>query len=171
MPTRRQLQFLASIAVAAREAPLPRGRPITSNLTAQGRRKGLEAMRKAPRCGSITKAGQKCKNAAMRGSTRCLKHGGRVEVPNHPHNIKRFMCGKMQEAMANQEAYLENMQFWEGLTANEKAEMREIISEALQANGREFLSAVRQLKEVEDKPYKIWKRVIDNLRAGNLSSA
>lgn len=80
------------------------------------------------------------------------------------------MCGKMQEAMANQEAYLENMQLWEGLTANEKAEMREIIPEALQANGREFLSAVRQLKEVEDKPYKIWKRVIDNLRAGNLCS-
>ena len=41
-----------------------------------------------------------CQAPAIKGATRCLKHGGRTEVPNHPSNIKRFMRGEL----AGQEA-------------------------------------------------------------------
>ena len=97
MPTSRQLKFTARVAQAACEAriALPRGKPTPENLTASGRAKGLAAMRLAPKCQASRRDGQPCRAAALRGASRCVKHGGRVEVPDHPHNIKRFLSGEM----------------------------------------------------------------------------
>ena len=40
-------------------------------------RAGLEAARKAPRCGARNRRGEPCQMAALRGRTRCYLHGGR----------------------------------------------------------------------------------------------
>ena len=133
MPTKRQIRFLYAVADAARSAPLPRGRPKPSNLTERGRRKGLTAMRDAPRCRSTTRAGTPCKNAAMRGASRCLKHGGRVEVPNHPHNIRRFMSGKMHAYYAAQDQFLEGLAAWDRLSFRDQRE----LAASLPAHARE----------------------------------
>lgn len=123
MPTKRQIRFLDAVADAARSAPLPRGKPKPSNLTEQGRRKGLAAMRNAPRCRSTTKAGTPCKNAAMRGASRCLKHGGRVEVPEHPHNIRRFMSGQLHAYYEAQDRFVEGLAAWDRLTLRDQQEL------------------------------------------------
>ena len=85
MRQKRKAQFLMDVATAARKSPrMPRGRPSPLNLTGEGRKKGLQAMREAPLCRFQRRNGEQCRNAAMRGSSRCLKHGGRVEVPRIP---------------------------------------------------------------------------------------
>ncbi|WP_417729433.1 HGGxSTG domain-containing protein [Roseovarius sp.] len=50
-------------------------------------------MKSAPRCRAKRRDGTPCKAPALRGATRCVKHGGRVEVPAHPHNLRRFFSG------------------------------------------------------------------------------
>ncbi len=68
---------------------------MPSNLSSEGRQKGLDAMHAAPKCQAKRRDGQPCQAAAIRGATRCAKHGGRVEVPDHPANIRRFMDGTL----------------------------------------------------------------------------
>ena len=108
MSKRRQLQFLSQVADAAQNASVvkPRGRPVPKNLTEEGRRMGLEAMKAVPRCRAERRDGQPCRKPAMRGATRCLTHGGRTEVPGHPANIRRFLSGQMHRSLERQEAYL-----------------------------------------------------------------
>src|SRR6056297_4285166 len=120
MTTKRQIRLLRQVAEAARTAALPRGRPTPANLTEEGRRKGLQALKKAFKCRSTAKSGSRCKNPAMRGATRCVKHGGRVEVPNHPHNIRRFITGKMHAYYDVQERYLEGKAAWEAMSWREQ---------------------------------------------------
>lgn len=114
MPTNRQISFTARVAQAAREArpARPRGKPTPENLTAEGRALGLAAMHSAPRCQAKRRDGQPCRAAALRGATRCIKHGGRVEVPDHPHNIRRFLSGEMHNVMQRHDAFHEAKAAW-----------------------------------------------------------
>jgi hypothetical protein len=108
MPTKRQLRFLSAVAEAARATPVPRsrGRPVPENLTDEGRQAGLQAMWSAPRCQAKRRDGQPCQKAALRGATRCPTHGGRVEVPDHPSNVRRFLTGEMHMALRRQDEVL-----------------------------------------------------------------
>jgi hypothetical protein len=122
MREKKRVQFLKDVAEAARRRrPKPRGRPSPENMTDEGRRLGLDAIRNAPKCRAIRRKGERCKNPAMRGATRCLKHGGRVEVPAHPHNIRRFFtCEEHQRS-----GYARSRETWDRLNL---AEQREFLS-------------------------------------------
>src|SRR5262245_34162977 len=121
MREKRKAQFLKDVAEAARQAPRkPRGRPSPQNMTEKGRQMGLEAIRNAPRCRTIRRNGEQCRNAAMRGATRCLKHGGRVEVPAHPHNVRRFLSGEMERYEEDGGSYRRTREAWDEMSTREQ---------------------------------------------------
>lgn len=158
MPTKRQITFLASVADAARSAPRPRGRPTPANLTESGRHKGMLAIRQAPRCRGTTKLGLRCKNAALRGATRCLKHGGRVEVPNHPHNIRRFMSGKMHAYYEAQDRYLEGKAVWDAMTWREQSELLEAMPDDKRRDAQTLYAAALVWQLIDVLPCREWQK-------------
>src|SRR6056297_27298 len=157
MPTKRQLRFLDKVAEAARSAPRPRGRPTPENLTDEGRRMGLKAIQQAPRCQAMTKRGTKCRCAAVRGATRCIKHGGRVEVPHHPHNIRRFLNGEMHAEYARQDRFNEGRQAWEAMDRKKQRELLDALPDALAQDTRRLYEAAR-VWQADILPGSVWRK-------------
>ena len=170
MPTKRQTEFLNKVVEAARTIPLPkeRGCPMPDNLTKEGRAKGLKAMQEAPRCGSKRRDSQMCQNPAMRGATKCVKHGGRVQVPEHPHNIRRFLSGAMYRAAQQQENYLRDKKAWELLTSDERRNILISLPDNIVENPRKLFRSAYLLKEAEGSSYIASSRVWAGLRSGDL---
>lgn len=59
-------------------------------------RENYKAAARAPRCnkpGIIERTGERCKAPAVKGGTRCYKHGGMRQVPEHPHNVAKLREG------------------------------------------------------------------------------
>lgn len=147
MPTKRQTAFLSAVAEAARAARpvLPRGRPTPENLTAEGRRMGLASAHAAPRCQALRRDGKPCRAPALRGATRCVKHGGRVEVPEHPHNIRRFLQGKMHDAIRQYDDYREGKEAWERLSPRAQREAVATLPKQIVSNKVMLYRAARLL--------------------------
>ena len=147
MATKRQLKFLASVADAARASTRNRrGRPNPQNLTEEGRQKGLRGLREAPRCRSKRRDGMPCQAPAIKRATRCLKHGGRTEVPAHASNIRRFMKGKLAGQAARVTSI--NGEELEAPTDRpmgylEKREFRAALPELVSLSSRQYDEAVR----------------------------
>lgn len=150
MPTKRQRHFLSKVAEAARRARAarPRGKPTPNNLTERGRRKGLEAMQNARRCRSRTKAGHMCKSPAMRGPAWCLKHGGRTEVPEHQHNVRRFLNG---QSVIKSAVTQSKRDFWESLTRSQKLEVLDVVPEKVANSGSSLYAAAYEWMQVRDE--------------------
>ena len=48
-------------------------------------------------CQAVTKTlGRRCKSWAVRGASRCVKHGGLREVPDHPSNGRAWRSGEIE---------------------------------------------------------------------------
>src|SRR5258708_3813476 len=72
---------------ARRDAPGRRGgKKIADNLMNQDVEIRLANLRRAPRCGAMTRAGTPCQRPAMRGRKRCRLHGGLS--PGAPRGMK-----------------------------------------------------------------------------------
>jgi len=170
MPTKRQSEFFDKVAEAARTIPLPkaRGCPMPDNLTKAGRSKGLKAMQESPRCRARRRDGQLCRNPAMRSATKCVKHGGRVQVPEHPHNIRRFLSGAMYRAAQHQENYLRDKEAWELLTSDERRNILISLPDSIINNPRKLYRSAYLLKEAEGSSYIASSRVWAGLRSGEL---
>lgn len=170
MPTKRQTEFYNKVVEAARSAPLPkpRGCSMPENLTKAGRDKGLKAMEKAPRCLSKRRDGQACRNPSMRGATKCVKHGGCVQVPEHPHNIRRFLSGAMFKAVQQQEAYVLGREAWKALTLQERRCFLATLPENVIENPRKLYRSVSLMKDVEGTGYVATSRVLAGIRSGEL---
>ena len=160
IPTKRQQRFLDAVARAAREAriPKPRGRPTPNNLTQEGRALGLRAMQVSPRCRAKRRDGRPCKAPALRGATRCVKHGGRIEVPDHPHNIRRLFSG----AMARISVAQADKDHWDEMTLTERRELTSIVSERVLRNPARLYEAARVWMVVKDAGYPAYKRFLDS---------
>ncbi len=92
------LQAVREAAVAAKRRERPKHEITKSQLDAlrPGR---IRLVDKAPRCAAIAvKTGNRCRCAAVRGSTLCHNHGGLMEVPQHPATI-RIWGGEAGERM------------------------------------------------------------------------
>jgi hypothetical protein len=77
--------------VAAHKAPKPRGSNCPENLNMAGNAAHFSL---APQCTCIARnSGQRCKRPAVRGSARCNKHGGLLDVPGHPSNRRLLLAG------------------------------------------------------------------------------
>lgn len=70
----------------------------------------------------------------MRGSTRCLKHGGRVEVPAHPHNIRRFFEGNAAAPKTSGLSEMSDQEHWDQLPYRLKREVLDILPPKVIAN-------------------------------------
>lgn len=53
----------------------------------------------APRCGARTRAGTGCKQAAMRGKSRCRMHGGASTGPTTAAGIARMKASKVTHGL------------------------------------------------------------------------
>lgn len=160
MPTKRQLDFTAQVAQAARETrpARPRGKPTPENLTTSGRAQGLAVMRSSPRCQGMRRDGQPCRAAALRGASRCIKHGGRIEVPDHPHNIKRFLSGGMHKAMQRHDDFQDAKVAWCSLTWKEQSKLlegipKEMIDDKLVRYSLAWLEEMRDEKRISVMAY------------------
>lgn len=164
MGRKRQREFLDAVAMAARNTPPPmrRGKPIPANLTQEGRERGLEAMQASPRCRAARRDGMPCKAAALRGATRCIKHGGRVEVPAHPHNVKRFFAGALDREAAEREAIQTDQEYWDSLPSSMQREIASLVSLYTLRRPAKLYQAARVWSEVRDRGYLDQKRFFDH---------
>ena len=166
MGEKRRAEFLKAVAEAARRrSRKPRGLPMPGNMTDEGRRLGLEAIARAPRCRTIRSNGEACKNPAMRGATRCLKHGGRVEVPAHPHNVRRFLAGEFARTEDEQDHYRRSRGAWDRMTPQEQREFVGMLPSDIANKSRLIIYATDVWQQVQDQGYVAWSRLLRDLRA------
>lgn len=170
MPTKRQTEFFDKVVEAARSAslPKPRGCPMPENLTKEGRAKGLRSMQEAPRCRSRRRDGQPCRNPSLRGATKCVKHGGRVQVPEHLHNIRRFLSGDMHNAAQRQESYIYGQEIWEGLSVQKRRNLLSLLPDNVIQNPRKLYRSVLLLEDTESIGIAATSRVWTGIRSGEL---
>lgn len=163
MPTKRKKRFLQAVAQAASSNPpiKSRGRPTPENLTKEGRSKGLKAMQASKRCRSVNRSGRPCRAPAMKGSSRCLKHGGRVEVPAHPHNIQRHFFGTVAFLQSYGVGELSDQEHWEQLPYRLKREVLDILPRHVIVNSSRLYLAARVWMEVREAQYPEMRRFID----------
>ena len=163
MASKRQQRFLDAVAHAAREArsSKPRGRPTPQNLTPEGRALGLRAMQSSPRCRSKRRDGTPCKAPTLKGATRCVKHGGRVEVPDHPHNLRRFFSRAMQRAALTQADKETDKDYWNAMTPSQRRELTSIVSERVLRSPARLYQAAKVWMTVRDGGYPAYKRFLD----------
>lgn len=97
----------------------------------------------------------------MRGSSRCLKHGGRVEVPTHLHSVARFFIGDAvnRKSFASQE--LSDQEHWEQLPYRLKREVFDLLPPDVIPSSPRLVLAARVWMEVRDKNHSTVQRFID----------
>lgn len=161
MPIKRSALFQKRVAEAARATPpsKPRGRPVLENLTSEGRAKGMACIAKAPRCRAERRDGGQCRNPAMKGASRCLKHGGRVEVPDHPHNLRRFFNGTLNppaDQIGDQEA-------WDQMTLAEQREFMAMLPRHIVSKLKLVKQAARMWRQMKHEGYRGWARLMADL--------
>lgn len=163
MGSRNYSRFLEAVAEAARsKKPVySRGKPTPENLNTEGRRKGLQAMWSAPRCKGTRRDGERCKAAAMRGAKRCLKHGGRMDVPDHPHNVHRFMTGRLGKPPPPKNEGKTDECVWNALTYRQKFELLSLVSEKTRKNPDQLFLAARIWSEVKGRSPQAEQRFFD----------
>lgn len=161
MQARKRKKFLEAVSMAAQTTmlPKPRGRPMPDNLTECGRAKGMSAMRNAPRCCAKRKDGLSCRAPALQGAKRCIKHGGRVEAPEHPHNVRRFLSGEMFRAEQRHRDYMRDREVWNSMSFQEIKELMAMVPEGMIDNWRLLYRAAAVLKETECEPFKHRQRL------------
>lgn len=160
MTALRKKKFHDAVAKAARENVFrkPSGRPVPENLTSQGRTKGLHAMRRAKRCNARRRDGCACKAPALRGAKRCVKHGGRVEVPEHPHNIRRFLSGEMYRSEQRHNAYLRDRKKFEELPYTKRRAILSVLPKSI-IQGTSIYRAAVLYNELQKTSYKNRQRI------------
>jgi hypothetical protein len=101
----------------------------------------------------------------MKGSTRCLKHGGRVEVPAHPHNIRRFLAGTMQTTEVERDEYRRSREAWDQMTHREKLDFLAMLPPEIAKKSSLVIHAANTWRQIEDGGYRAWARLMGDLRA------
>lgn len=118
-------------------------------------------MKASPRCQARRKDGAPCRAAALQGATRCVKHGGRVEVPSHPHNIKRFFAGVLDRVAIEPDGGQSDRDFWEALPASVQREVAGLVSGHTLRRPAKLYLAARVWLEVRNKGYPAHRRFLD----------
>ena len=111
----------------------------------------------------VRRNGVKCKNPAMRGATSCLKHGGRVEVPAHPHNIRRFFNGTMGTIQGD--SYRGSREAWDQMTLREQRQFVALLPPEVANKSRLVIYAASVWKQIGDDDFVAWSQLLQDLRA------
>ena len=87
--------------------------------------RGVRAARLAPRCNKVKRSdGRPCRSPCLRGATRCERHGGLRQVPNHPGNIRRLLGGIFAAQAAYRLEFKTMGEFWNRLTFEEQRDVQ-----------------------------------------------
>jgi hypothetical protein len=97
----------------------------------------------------------------MRGAKRCLKHGGRVEVPDHPHNIRRFLTGAMGKEPRPKGASPSDKELWDAMTYPQQREVLSLVSDRTIRDADRLYLAARIWSEVKGQGAKVEQRFFD----------
>lgn len=90
-----------------------------------------------------------------------MKHGGRVEVPSHPHNIRRFFSGITAREAVERVNLQTDREFWEALPPSMQREVASLVSARNLRISARLYQAARVWLEVRDKGYPAQKRFFD----------
>jgi len=90
-----------------------------------------------------------------------MKHGGRVEVPAHPHNIRRFFSGALVREAAERDGLQSDQEFWEALSPSVQREVAGLVSEHTLRRPAKLYLAARVWIEVRDKGYREHKQFLE----------
>lgn len=129
MSKSRKQQFLVAVAEAAHARPkVQTSRDgCAENLTEAGRAAGIASMHSAPRCQSKRRDGAQCRAPALRGASKCVKHGGRVQVPSHPANIRRYLNGELDHYLLDASSGSPESSAWDAMTVSERRELAALL--------------------------------------------
>jgi hypothetical protein len=99
----------------------------------------------------------------MKGSSRCLKHGGRVEVPAHPHNLRRFFEGKEGAGGRRSASAGEAQTGWAAMSAQDRRAFIEKLPPHVAGNPRLVREAAQVWSSIDGGDYRAWARMIASL--------
>ena len=90
-----------------------------------------------------------------------MKHGGRVEVPAHPHNLRRFFSGAIARTAAAQNDEATDRDCWDAMTLSQKRELCSVVSERVLRSPAYLYQAARVWMVAKDAGYPAYKRFLD----------
>lgn len=90
-----------------------------------------------------------------------MKHGGRVEVPAHPHNIRRFFSGTLHRGAVEQADRETDRDVWNSIPPSQQRELASIVSERVLKNPARLYQAARVWMAVKGEDHKAYKRFLD----------
>ena len=170
-------EFLAAVEKAEKKAR-KRRRPrimARASLTALAAARaadpmrGVRAARLAPRCNKVKRSdGRPCRSPCLRGATRCERHGGLRQVPNHPGNIRRLLGG----VFAAQAAYRLELktlgEYWNLLTTEEKQDVQSHFIPKARRDMKILDWAARFYLDRFDDQGHAWRTYMKHMRARRL---
>ena len=114
----------------------------------------------SPRCnkpGNLKRTGKPCAAPAVRGGTRCYKHGGMRQVPEHPHNIARLGRGEIDARLQHNR---DRDQYWQ-LPAQVKSVIDSVSLSFPRQHSRKLELARAYMLDDGGRAY---RRIINNLK-------
>ena len=114
----------------------------------------------SPRCnkpGNLKRTGKPCGAPAVRGGTRCYKHGGMRQVPEHPHNIAKLHRGEIDAKVQHNR---DRQQYW-ALPASVKTTIDSVSAPFPRSYSRKLELARAYMLDDGGRAY---RRIIKNLK-------
>ena len=84
-----------------------------------------------------------------------MKHGGRIQVPEHPDNVRRFLEGGIA---VKSETVQSDREFWDALTRAERAEVLEVVPAHIAKSSARLYAAAREWMQIRDDGYQALRR-------------
>ena len=101
----------------------------------------------------------------MRGASRCLKHGGRVEVPAHSHNVRRFLSGDMARSEDESQHYTRRRQAWDRMSHRDQREFLAMLPPEVAKKASLVIYAAAVWQQIQDDGFPAWRRLLNSTRA------
>ena len=126
----------------------------------------------------VAAAARSMKCAARRGqfmpvtmtTERCLKHGGRVVVPEHPHNIRRFFNGETRRPEPSESDGMTDQEHWDQLPYRLKREVLDLLPPQVVSNPSKLFLAARIWMEVRESDFPTVRKFLNTFVWGSSKS-
>jgi hypothetical protein len=101
--------IVVETSVAGRHAGRGGGKKYANNPMDQNIERQLQNLRRAPRCGALTRAGTACQRPALRGRKRCRLHGGLSPGAPRGHKNGNFKNGAWTAEATEERRWLRSL--------------------------------------------------------------
>lgn len=113
---------------------------------------GFSGHARRPRCYAPRRSGFPCRAPALRGATKCVKHGRRVQVLDRHHIIRQFINGELEPAGES------DAEFRASLPHRIKREAPERLPGLATRSTSRLGAAAREDNAIRDDGYPAWPR-------------